>query len=590
MAGSTEKISGSKRYIARLLLLCMVLAAGFAGLPERKAAAAGSYQVRINKQQNCVTIYRADSSGEYKPVKAMVCSTGYATKLGTFSLGEKMRWHTLDGPCYGQYCTRIYGGVLFHSVWYSGYNNPATLSVSSYNRLGTTASHGCVRLCVRDAKWIYDNVPSGTTVIIYSDSNPGPLGKPVAIKVPYSVPWDPTDIWTSGNPWNNKKPSLTVVKKQIIEYGADFDIMKGVSAKNTTGYDAKALVKTKIKYDGETVSKVDTETPGIYKIVYSLTDEIDRKATAKATVKVTGEKEKPVITGAEDFYVKAKSKLKKNFMLKGVTVTQGGKALPKQYVTVTLKKVKTNVYKVTYTAKRASEPAKVQVKAYVDKKAPVIKGVEEGKVYEVDKSTKVNKTYARNLITQVSDNVSKVKKTDVKIAITKSDKDGGYKVVYTLKDQAGNQCRMAIYLVPMSYMVIEGPDSIQLGYEDLSCEEDVPQSQLERALKAYLLNKAGYKVVSEENTDATELLTVELTKTGDFTYTAHLSATDKNNRTVSRDIAVTIVPPAKDDGKDEPVPGEDGDSSGENPTGEDTGGMEVDYGGIREYRTKDRLE
>ena len=97
-----------------LKVVCM-LAVGLAltaGLFQASARAASGYVIKINKQANCVTIYKEDAKGELKPVKALICSTGYATKLGTYSLGEKLRWHVLDGPCYGQYCTRIYGGVL----------------------------------------------------------------------------------------------------------------------------------------------------------------------------------------------------------------------------------------------------------------------------------------------------------------------------------------------------------------------------------------------------------------------------------------------------------------------------------------------
>ena len=96
------------------------------------------------------------------------------------------------GPSYGQYCTRIVGGILFHSVAgynYTSYNLPA----SEYNKLGQPASHGCVRLNVRDAKWIYDNCGLGMTVVIYDSSYPGPLGKPATIKIPASQNWDPTD-------------------------------------------------------------------------------------------------------------------------------------------------------------------------------------------------------------------------------------------------------------------------------------------------------------------------------------------------------------------------------------------------------------
>ena len=66
---------------------------------------------------------------------------------------------------WGQYCTRIYGNFLFHSVYYMS-RNPGDLSVSAYNALGTTASHGCVRLTCGDAKWMYDNCPLGTTIKI----------------------------------------------------------------------------------------------------------------------------------------------------------------------------------------------------------------------------------------------------------------------------------------------------------------------------------------------------------------------------------------------------------------------------------------
>ena len=33
--------------------------------------------------------------------------------------------------------------------------------------IGANASHGCVRLELANAKWIYDNVPYGTKVVVY---------------------------------------------------------------------------------------------------------------------------------------------------------------------------------------------------------------------------------------------------------------------------------------------------------------------------------------------------------------------------------------------------------------------------------------
>ena len=164
------------------------------------------YYVKINRKQNCITIYTSDENGEYTvPYKAMICSTGLynATPRGTFHLSTKYLWRELYGKVYGQYATRITGGVLFHSVPYYKKSKSA-LCTEKYNKLGQQASMGCVRLTVEDAKWIADNCPSGTTVEIYDDDDPGPLGKPEAALIDTDSPnkgWDPTDPDVE-NPWH----------------------------------------------------------------------------------------------------------------------------------------------------------------------------------------------------------------------------------------------------------------------------------------------------------------------------------------------------------------------------------------------------
>ena len=37
---------------------------------------------------------------------------------------------------------------------------------NSYRNLGRATSHGCVRLTVPDAKWIYENIAPGTKIIV----------------------------------------------------------------------------------------------------------------------------------------------------------------------------------------------------------------------------------------------------------------------------------------------------------------------------------------------------------------------------------------------------------------------------------------
>ena len=261
-----------------LLLMCLVLSLSFCdsftGIDRVQAAA--TYQIQVNRSTNVVTVF--DANGE--PIKAMTCSTGGAnTPLGTYSTGGKYRWWELDGPCWGQYCTRITGHVLFHSVWYYAINNPAAQSTVQYNKLGTPASHGCVRLTVADSKWIYDNCPTGTKVnIIDGTEENDPLGKPKTIQVSTAsrTGWDPTDP-TPGNPYATAQPSIDTSKvKTKVGYGSDWDPLKNLIATDSCGNDVTLDVKVE--------TRLKTKKLGRYKVTYKLTDGLGR--TAKETIKV----------------------------------------------------------------------------------------------------------------------------------------------------------------------------------------------------------------------------------------------------------------------------------------------------------------
>lgn len=171
------------------------------------------YFIRVNYGANVVTIYTKDANGKYTvPYKAMVCSTGKATpRSGTYTMpsGTYSRgtWGLMVGNVWAQYFTRIKGSILFHSVPYTA-RNKWSLEYWEYDKLGTAASAGCVRLTVKNAKWIYDNCPSGTQVEFYSDSNPGPIvpEQPDKISEHEAVRgWDPTDP-DKANPWKTYTP------------------------------------------------------------------------------------------------------------------------------------------------------------------------------------------------------------------------------------------------------------------------------------------------------------------------------------------------------------------------------------------------
>lgn len=184
----------------------------------------GKYYIKVNTQANTVTIYVKDENGDYTiPVKAMVCSTGYATpKNSKYQTKGKWTWGLMIGGVYTQWETHITGNILFHSVPYLRRYDYNSLEYWAYDQLGTTCSAGCVRLTCADAKWIYDNCSIGTTVEFYASSNPGPLGKPSAMKISGDLErrgWDPTDPH-EGNPWRNvivEEPSPEPTEEPSVE-------------------------------------------------------------------------------------------------------------------------------------------------------------------------------------------------------------------------------------------------------------------------------------------------------------------------------------------------------------------------------------
>lgn len=166
------------------------------------------YYVKVNRVLNYIVIYGIDFDRDYSvPYKAFICSVGDPitnTPLGVFSISDKYDWRLMIDNTYAQYVSRITGQILFHSVGYYSANK-ADLKYEEYNKLGTPASLGCIRLTCADAKWIYENCLAGTTVEIYDDEHdPSPIDITTAMQIPIDDPnkgWDPTDDDIE-NPWN----------------------------------------------------------------------------------------------------------------------------------------------------------------------------------------------------------------------------------------------------------------------------------------------------------------------------------------------------------------------------------------------------
>ena len=119
----------------------------------------------VDLSEQKLTLFKG-SKGNWLAVKEFICSTGtsdHPTPKGEF----RTTIHDLSFDSFGYRCwyaTGFIGGeYLFHSSPYTLTSKP---EVCADSRLGKPTSHGCVRLKLEDAKYLYDNIPLGSKVVI----------------------------------------------------------------------------------------------------------------------------------------------------------------------------------------------------------------------------------------------------------------------------------------------------------------------------------------------------------------------------------------------------------------------------------------
>jgi len=101
-------------------------------------------------------------------LREMPCSGGTPqgpTPVGTFKTSQKIYYSWLPKYDVGAYYfIRFYGSYLFHSL---PFDKDGNLIQEEAEKLGLPASHGCIRLKVEDARWLYETLPLGVEVNIY---------------------------------------------------------------------------------------------------------------------------------------------------------------------------------------------------------------------------------------------------------------------------------------------------------------------------------------------------------------------------------------------------------------------------------------
>lgn len=186
--------------------------------PESPGDPEKDYMIRVFKDKQLVTVFedpKGDGSFDYL-IKAFNCSTasdGYDTPSGQHQLGLKLYSGYMIDASYGQYCSEFLQYHYFHAVPSYGGVEESGVSWEDYNQLGQVASHGCIRLETKAAKWIYDYCKEATPVEILESSQDFPYlpDKVDQLRMsPDGPAWDPTNP----NPLNpyQQDPSI------LLEY------------------------------------------------------------------------------------------------------------------------------------------------------------------------------------------------------------------------------------------------------------------------------------------------------------------------------------------------------------------------------------
>ena len=136
-----------------------------------------NYLILVDKSTFKVRVYKG-SKGNWTRIKDWDCTHGGSdTPNGVFTIDDHVTkrdatwgWADFDFSSAAFAC-HISAGNYFHSILFNKgtRGNPYEQSWKILDdELRTTYSHGCIRLELENAEWVWDNIPFGTKVVVYN--------------------------------------------------------------------------------------------------------------------------------------------------------------------------------------------------------------------------------------------------------------------------------------------------------------------------------------------------------------------------------------------------------------------------------------
>ena len=148
-----------------------------------------SYRIDIDLTNQICTVYGVYSNKSTKALMSEFISSakkGSTTPTGNFKITSasggrkaKLRTAKLSGGTYAEFLIRFHGGKCMHTVPWKKRTTTGKVYKNHFNKLGTKASSGCVRMPWKLAHYIYERCPIGTPVRVFNGkAGAYPMGKP----------------------------------------------------------------------------------------------------------------------------------------------------------------------------------------------------------------------------------------------------------------------------------------------------------------------------------------------------------------------------------------------------------------------------
>jgi len=124
------------------------------------------YNIDIDVTNQKIKVFKGD-----KILKEMFCSSGIIgdqdteTPLGIFAVQERgLSFFSTKYNQGAKYYIKFFANYLIHSV---PTDQKGNIIEEESIKLGSAVSHGCVRVSMENAKWMYDTIPKGSIVFIH---------------------------------------------------------------------------------------------------------------------------------------------------------------------------------------------------------------------------------------------------------------------------------------------------------------------------------------------------------------------------------------------------------------------------------------